>query len=160
MQKKTRSKWVILNPGICISLNLSVYFSIFFVGSFIVPHSSLYFKPTTRFLAFFLVCWVLLAECPSWLVLCPFYSATWMLLNTNHHSLLCAGYQNQCHIWKLWWLVPYLLFLFHFSGFWQSKGMFGNCFFPLFSIFKNNFLFFKLKNLFGNSKWTENKNCF
>ena len=33
-------------------------------------------------------------------------------------------------------------------------------FFPLFSIFKNNFLFLKLKNLFGNSKWAENKNCF
>ena len=32
--------------------------------------------------------------------------------------------------------------------------MFGN----LFSVFKNNFLFLKLKNLFGNSKWTENKN--
>ena len=32
--------------------------------------------------------------------------------------------------------------------------MFGN----LFSVYKNNFLFLKLKNLFGNSKWTENKN--
>ena len=39
------------------------------------------------------------------------------------------------------------------------KGMFGNCFFLLFSIFKNNFLFLRLKNLFGNSKWIENKNC-
>ena len=38
--------------------------------------------------------------------------------------------------------------------------MFGNCFFPLFSVFKNNFLFLRLKNLFGNSKWIENKNCF
>ena len=35
--------------------------------------------------------------------------------------------------------------------------MFGNCFFPLFSVSKNNFLFFRLKNLFGNPKWTENK---
>ena len=42
----------------------------------------------------------------------------------------------------------------------KSKSMFGNCFFPLFSVFKNNFLFLKLKNLFGNSKWAENKNCF
>ena len=42
----------------------------------------------------------------------------------------------------------------------KTKGMFGNCFFPLFSIFKNNFLFLKLKDLFGNSKWIENKNCF
>ena len=33
-----------------------------------------------------------------------------------------------------------------------SKGMFGNCFFFLFSISKNNFLFLKLKNLFGNPK--------
>ena len=40
------------------------------------------------------------------------------------------------------------------------KGMFGNCFFPLFSVFKNNFLFLRLKNLFGNSKRIENKNCF
>ena len=42
----------------------------------------------------------------------------------------------------------------------KIKGMFGNCFFPLFSVFKNNFLFLKVKNLFGNSKWAENKNCF
>ena len=42
----------------------------------------------------------------------------------------------------------------------KTKGMFGNCFFPLFSVFKNNFLFLKLKNLFGNSKWTKNKNYF
>ena len=42
----------------------------------------------------------------------------------------------------------------------KNKGMFGNCFFPLFSVFKNNFLFLKLKNLFGNSKWVENRNCF
>ena len=33
-------------------------------------------------------------------------------------------------------------------------------FFPLFSVFKNNFLFLRLKNLFGNSKLAENKNCF
>ena len=33
--------------------------------------------------------------------------------------------------------------------------MFGN----LFSVPKNNYLFLKLKNLFGNSKWKENKNC-
>ena len=33
-----------------------------------------------------------------------------------------------------------------------SKGMFGNCFFFLFSISKKNFLFLKLKNLFGNPK--------
>ena len=37
--------------------------------------------------------------------------------------------------------------------------MFGNCFFPLFSVFKNNFIFLRLKNLFGNPKWIENKNC-
>ena len=42
----------------------------------------------------------------------------------------------------------------------KNKGMFGNCFFPLFFVFKNNFLFLRLKNLFGNSKWAENKNCF
>ena len=42
----------------------------------------------------------------------------------------------------------------------KGKGMFGNCFFPLFSVFKNNFLFLRLKNLFGNSKQAENKNCF
>ena len=42
----------------------------------------------------------------------------------------------------------------------RPKGIFGNCFFPLFSVFKNNFLFLRLKNLFGNSKLAENKNCF
>ena len=42
----------------------------------------------------------------------------------------------------------------------KTKSMFGNCFFPLFSVFKNNFLFLRLKNLFGNSKWAKNKNCF
>ena len=42
----------------------------------------------------------------------------------------------------------------------EFKGIFGNCFFPLFSVFKNNFLFLRPKNLFGNSKWAENKNCF
>ena len=41
----------------------------------------------------------------------------------------------------------------------KTYGMFGNSFFSLFSISKNNFLFFRLKNLFDNSKWTENKNC-
>ena len=41
----------------------------------------------------------------------------------------------------------------------KTKGMFDNCFFPLFSIFKKNFLFLKLKNLFGNLKLIENKKC-
>ena len=36
--------------------------------------------------------------------------------------------------------------------------MFGNCFFSLFYVFKNDFLFLRLKNLFGNPKWIENKN--
>ena len=40
----------------------------------------------------------------------------------------------------------------------EIKGMFGNYVFPLFSILKNNFLFLKLKNLFGYPKWIENKN--
>ena len=35
--------------------------------------------------------------------------------------------------------------------------MFGNYFISLFYVSKNNFLFLKLKNLFGNPKWTENK---
>ena len=38
-----------------------------------------------------------------------------------------------------------------------TKDMFGNCIFFLFSVFKNNFLFLRLKNLFSNSKWIENK---
>ena len=42
----------------------------------------------------------------------------------------------------------------------KIKGMFSSCFLTLFSVFKNNFLFLRLKNLFGNPKWTENKNCF
>ena len=41
----------------------------------------------------------------------------------------------------------------------NAKGMFSNCFFPLFSVSKNNFLFLRLKNLFDNPKWTKNKNC-
>ena len=45
-----------------------------------------------------------------------------------------------------------------------KKQSFSLClvtvFFPLFSIFKNNFLFLRLKNLFDNSKRAENKNCF
>ena len=41
----------------------------------------------------------------------------------------------------------------------KFKGMFDNYFFPLFSVSKNNFLFLRLKNLFGNPKWTKNKNC-
>ena len=41
----------------------------------------------------------------------------------------------------------------------DSKGMFGNCFFSLFFVSKNNFLILRLKNLFGNLKWTKNKNC-
>ena len=28
----------------------------------------------------------------------------------------------------------------------------------LFSVFKNNFIFLRLKSLFDNSKWTKNKN--
>ena len=36
--------------------------------------------------------------------------------------------------------------------------MFGNYFFPLFFVSKNNFLYLRLKNLFGNPKWIENKN--
>ena len=32
----------------------------------------------------------------------------------------------------------------------DNYGMFGKCFFSLFSVFKNNFLFLRLKNLFGN----------
>ena len=39
----------------------------------------------------------------------------------------------------------------------KSYGMIGNCFFLLFSVSKNNFLFLKLKNLFGNSKCTKKK---
>ena len=35
---------------------------------------------------------------------------------------------------------------------WVFKGMFGNYFFPLFFISKNNFLFLRLKNLFDNPK--------
>ena len=41
----------------------------------------------------------------------------------------------------------------------NAKGIFGNCFFSLFFVSNFFFLFFKLKNLFGNPKWTKNKNC-
>ena len=49
--------------------------------------------------------------------------------------------------------------LCHFYGKLENRqGMFSNCFFLLVSIFKNNFLFLWLKNLFDNPKWTKNKN--
>ena len=38
--------------------------------------------------------------------------------------------------------------------------MFGSCFFPLFFVFKNNFLFLRPKNLFDNPKWTKKKIVF
>ena len=34
----------------------------------------------------------------------------------------------------------------------KVKDMFGNYFFSLFLVFKDNFLFLRLKNLFGNPK--------
>ena len=46
------------------------------------------------------------------------------------------------------------------SNNWIDKSMFGNCFFSLSYVSKNNFLFLRLKNLFGNSKGIENKNLF
>ena len=46
--------------------------------------------------------------------------------------------------------------LCHFYGKLENRqGMFSNCFFPLVSIFKHNFPFFLLKNLFDNPKWTK-----
>ena len=36
-------------------------------------------------------------------------------------------------------------------------GMFGNCFFLLFSVFKNNFLFLRLKNLFATQNRQKTK---
>ena len=42
----------------------------------------------------------------------------------------------------------------------KAQGMFDNCFFPLFSVFKNNFLFLRLKNLFGNSNGQKTKTVF
>ena len=53
-------------------------------------------------------------------------------------------------------------FLFSKTCFWKEKKnlVFFNCFLALFSVSKNNFLFLRLKNLFGNPKWIENKNCF
>ena len=38
------------------------------------------------------------------------------------------------------------------------KGMFGNYVFLLFSVSKNNFLFLRLKNLFGNPNGQKTKN--
>ena len=37
------------------------------------------------------------------------------------------------------------------------KGMFGNCFFPLFSVSKNNFLLLRQKNLFDNQNGQKTK---
>ena len=38
--------------------------------------------------------------------------------------------------------------------------MFGNCFFPLFSVFKNNFLFLRLKTCLATQNGQKTKNCF
>ena len=42
----------------------------------------------------------------------------------------------------------------------ETKSMFDNYFFSLFFVSKNNFIFLRLKNLFGNLKWIENKDYF
>ena len=39
----------------------------------------------------------------------------------------------------------------------DNYGMFGKCFFSLFFVFKNNFLFLRLKNLFGNQNGQKTK---
>ena len=72
---------------------------------------------------------------------------------------------KQQYIWKRFLELPLgkimLLKEHSWEKFLESPlllSTFDNCFFPLFSVFKNNFLFLKLKNLFGNPKWLENKN--
>ena len=60
-----------------------------------------------------------------------------------------------CQILKMVWAK------FRYNFFLKNiKGILGNCFFLLFKKKKKNFLFLILKNLFGNPKWTKNKNCF
>ena len=54
-------------------------------------------------------------------------------------------------------LFPVFVSITQLSNFWVIS--YGNVF-PLFSAFKKNFLFLRLKNLFGKPKWTKNKNCF
>ena len=69
-----------------------------------------------------------------------------------------SGSYHKCKKMKLYSSYLEYLRITHYKK--KPTGVFGNCFFPLFSVFKNNFLFLRLKNLFSNSKWTENKNCF
>ena len=54
-----------------------------------------------------------------------------------------------------WRLYPFFVFLFLFLFFLVCG--FGSCFFLLFSVSKNNFLFLRFKNLFGNSKCKKKK---
>ena len=42
----------------------------------------------------------------------------------------------------------------------KTTDMFGNCFFPLFSVFKNNFLFFKLKTCLVTQNGQKTKTVF
>ena len=67
------------------------------------------------------------------------------------------------YIWKLVLILLFLPFVVLISDYrilsHLFRNMFGNCIFPLYFVFKNNFLFLKLKNLFSNPKLTKNKNC-
>ena len=88
---------------------------------------------------------------------------SFLLINLSYQSgrQINEGGKKQKHVKRKPHVVLYLC-LENFQILIQS-GKLRVClvtvFFPLFSVFKNNFLFFRLKNLFGNSKWIENKNC-
>ena len=56
------------------------------------------------------------------------------------------------------WLQEYYPLCFYFSE--NTKGMFGNCFFPLFYVFKNNFFIFETKNLIWQPKMDRKQNLF
>ena len=80
-------------------------------------------------------------------------------LSNTRHLLFFFFFCLSRWVWDTPFSILFFFFLLFFPILFTSVSMFGYCFFSLFSVFKNNFLFLILKNLFGNSKWTENKNC-
>ena len=97
-----------------------------------------------------------------------FHMIQYISYDTYHVLYDTDNYTFQYYLWVLLYYFNLLLFLsivlstnfFNFSKISrsqtdpqnESKGMFSNYFFSLFSVSKINFLFLRLKNLFDNPK--------
>ena len=107
----------------------------------LVPVLSVFFFFCALFFFFFFVCAIYIKK---------FKSPCTIFLIKKSVLLFCfIKWGCNCKFISTSFFHP-LIFLLNQT----NNNMFGNCFFPLFSIFKNYFLFFRLKNLFGNPKWT------